>query len=112
MNLESFMRRKNTTVHGVNLTGALRVASPLKLYRSLLDISCLTPNRVSPANVLWVDYANAVSEANGPTVSVSLDAKSSLSIQPLEGSRSRVQRTRVLWEFNRILPESLVRRGL
>src|SRR5229473_2566528 len=37
---------------------------------------------------------SAVSEANGTTVPVSLDLRSSLSIQPLEGSRSRVRRTR------------------
>jgi hypothetical protein len=39
------------------------------------------------------DDASAVSEANGTTVSVSLDLGSSLSIQPSEGSRSRVRRT-------------------
>src|SRR5712691_7881632 len=38
---------------------------------------------------------SAVSEANGTTVPVSLDLGSSLSIQPSEGSRSRVRRTRV-----------------
>ena len=37
---------------------------------------------------------SAVSEANGTTVPVSLDVRSSLSIQPSEGSRSRVRRTR------------------
>src|SRR5208337_4173124 len=37
---------------------------------------------------------SAVSEANGTTVPVSLDLGSSLSIQPSEGSRSRVRRTR------------------
>jgi len=40
------------------------------------------------------DYVNAVSEANGTTVPVGLDIKSSLSIQPSEGSRSRARRTR------------------
>jgi hypothetical protein len=43
---------------------------------------------------LWSDDVSAVSEANGATVRVSLDLRSSLSIQPLEGSRSRVRRTR------------------
>src|ERR1700693_5132397 len=40
------------------------------------------------------NHASAVSEANGTTVSVSLDLGSSLSITPSEGSRSRVRRTR------------------
>jgi len=40
------------------------------------------------------DDVTAVSEANGTTVPLSLDLRSSLSIQPLEGSRSRVRRTR------------------
>src|SRR5712691_1259127 len=42
-----------------------------------------------------LNYVSAVSEANGTTVPVSLDLGSSLSIQPSEGSRSRVRRTRV-----------------
>jgi hypothetical protein len=37
---------------------------------------------------------SSVSEANGATVPVSLDVRSSLSIQPSEGSRSLVRRTR------------------
>jgi hypothetical protein len=44
---------------------------------------------------LWLaSDVSAVSEANGTTVPVSLDLRSSLSIQPIEGSRSRVRRTR------------------
>ena len=43
--------------------------------------------------LLCSDNVSAVSEANGTTVPVGLDL-SSLSIQPLEGSRSRVRRTR------------------
>ena|SRR6266567_8871693 len=41
-----------------------------------------------------LNYVSAVSEANGTTVPVSLDLGSSLSIQPSEGSRSGVRRTR------------------
>ena len=40
------------------------------------------------------DDVSAASEANGTTVPVSLDLGGSLSIQPSEGSRSRVRRTR------------------
>ena len=47
-----------------------------------------------PAFALRPDHVSAVSEANGTTVPVCLDPMSSLSIQPLEGSRSRVRRTR------------------
>jgi hypothetical protein len=57
------------------------------------------------------DHVSAVSEANGKAVPVSLDLRSSLSIQPLEGSRSRLRRTRVLWEFNRFLPEKPCQTG-
>jgi len=58
----------------------------------------LDPSRLFPSHV------SAVSEANGTTVPLCLGARSSLSIQPLEGS-SRVWRSGVLWEFNRFLPE-------
>src|SRR5712691_8871769 len=44
--------------------------------------------------LLWSDDVSAVSEANGTTVPLSLELRSSLSIQPSEGSRSRVRRTR------------------
>src|SRR5439155_15956007 len=57
-------------------------------------------------------HVSAVSEANGKAVPVSLDLRSSLSIQPLEGSRSRVRRTRgALWEFNRFLSEKPCQTG-
>ena len=54
---------------------------------------------------LWSDDVSAVSEANDTTDPVSLKLRSSLSIQPSEGSRSRVRRTRsYLWNFNRFSP--------
>ena len=49
-------------------------------------------------------------EANGTTVPLSLELRSSLSIQPSEGSRSRGGRG-VLWEFNRFLPEKPCQTG-
>ena|SRR6266581_6453410 len=51
------------------------------------------PLKIS-ASELFPNNVSAVSEANGKAVPVSLDLRSSLSIQPLEGSRSRVRRTR------------------
>src|SRR5206468_11058833 len=59
-----------------------------------------------PADVI------AVSEANGKAVPVSLDLRSSLSIQPLEGSRSRLRDAGCYRNSIDFCLKSLARRGL
>src|SRR6185295_16853130 len=82
-----------------------------------LDLRC---NKTTPVHHYWseigrcgviaddpllADHVSAVSEANDTPDPVSLKLRSSLSIQPSEGSRSRVRRTRsYLWNFNRFWP--------
>jgi hypothetical protein len=73
------------------------------------DSSCGVSAASEP---MFPDHVSAVSEANGTTVPVSLDLRSSLSIQPLEGSRSRVRRTRSAGNSIDFCLKSLARQGL
>jgi len=68
--------------------------SPVKLQTVSVVVQIARPAGTGIRSQFRPSDVSAVSEANGTTVPVSLDFRSSLSIQPLEGSRSRVRRTR------------------